>query len=91
LFGIELHFAALPNAWPMEFTLVQAACRQPNTNPIVYQHFHASPAAIGKQISGFAAPNTAITLTRAVSVPARISMCADHRKASTNYCELILK
>jgi hypothetical protein len=50
LLGIQLHFTALPSAWPMEFTLVQATCRQPDANPIVYQHFHPSRAAIGKQI-----------------------------------------
>jgi hypothetical protein len=28
LLGIQLHFAALPNARPMESTLVQSTCRQ---------------------------------------------------------------
>lgn len=63
----------------MEFTLVQATCRQPDANPILYQHFHPSRAAIGEQIG-------AVRLRRtehrdhprqrrfsAVSVPERIS------------------
>jgi len=33
------------------FSLVQTTGREPDTQPIVHQHFHASGAAIGKQIS----------------------------------------
>jgi len=30
---------------------MQTPCRQPNTQPVVYQHFHSIASAIGKEIS----------------------------------------
>ena len=51
LLGIQFQLATLSNAWPVEFSLVQPPCRQPNTNPVMNQHFHAIGPAIGKQIS----------------------------------------
>jgi hypothetical protein len=51
LLAIKFQLATLSNAWPLELPLVQPACRQPNTNPIMHQHFHAIGPTIGKQIS----------------------------------------
>lgn len=36
---------------PVKLALVQPACRQPNADPVMHQYFHASGAAVGKQIS----------------------------------------
>ncbi|GBH08470.1 hypothetical protein KPSA1_01844 [Pseudomonas syringae pv. actinidiae] len=49
--GIQFQLATLSNAWPVEFALVQPACRQPDTNPVVHQHFHSVGPSIGKDIS----------------------------------------
>ena len=51
LFRVQLHLAALSNAWPVELALVQTASGQPDANPVMHQYFNASGAAIGKQIS----------------------------------------
>lgn len=51
LFGAQLHLRTVPNTWPGELTLMEPACRQLNTEPVMYQDFHASGAAVGKQVS----------------------------------------
>ena len=51
LFGIQFQLATLSNARPVEFALVQPPCRQPNTNPVMNQHFHSVSPLIGKEIS----------------------------------------
>ena len=51
LFWIEFQQRTVPSTWPDESALVQAACRQPDTQTVVHQHFHAVAAAIGEEIS----------------------------------------
>lgn len=51
LLRTQLHLVTMPIARPGKLPLVQAACRQPNAQPVVHQHFHAIASTVGKEIS----------------------------------------
>lgn len=60
----------------MELALVQSASRQPDTEAVMHQNFHAFGAAIGEQISAVRLRRTEHRdhPANAVSVPARMSI-----------------
>lgn len=51
LFGVEFDVRPTMDAGPMKLTLVQPARRQPDTDAVVHQHFHAVGPAVGKEVS----------------------------------------